>query len=34
MAEATPPDYSEAGHLGADFDAVRWFELPAVTLAD
>jgi selenocysteine lyase/cysteine desulfurase len=34
MAEATPPDYSEAGHLGADFDAVRWFELPAVTVAD
>ena len=34
MADATPPDCSEVAHLTDDFDQLRWFELPAGTLAD
>ena len=34
MAEATEPDCSDVGHLTADFDHLRWFELPAVTLKE
>lgn len=33
MAAATPPDWSEPGRLGADFDDLRWFALPACSLA-
>ncbi|WP_242497203.1 aminotransferase class V-fold PLP-dependent enzyme [Nocardioides oleivorans] len=33
MAAATPPDWSDTGHLGADFDDLRWFALPAASLA-
>jgi selenocysteine lyase/cysteine desulfurase len=29
MAAATPPDWSDTAHLGADFDDLRWFALPA-----
>jgi hypothetical protein len=34
MADATPPDCSKIAHLTEDFDHLRWFELPAGTLAD
>ncbi len=33
MAAASPPDCSDTGHLGADFDDLRWFALPACSLA-
>ena len=32
MAAASPPDWSDAAHLGPDFDDLRWFALPAVSL--
>lgn len=32
MAAASPPDWSDAAHLGADFDDLRWFALPACSL--
>ncbi len=32
MAAASPPDWSDAAHLGADFDGLRWFALPACSL--
>lgn len=32
MAAATPPDWSDPAHLGEDFDALRWFALPAGSL--
>jgi len=34
MADATAPDVAEIAHLTDDFDQLRWFELPAGTLAD
>jgi hypothetical protein len=34
MADATAPEVSEIAHLTDDFDRLRWFELPAGTLAD
>ena len=34
MADANAPDCSEIDHLTDDFDQLRWFELPAGTLAD
>jgi len=34
MADAVPPDCSDQAHLSEDFDTLRWFELPAGTLAD
>ena len=34
MADAEPPDCSDQAHLSEDFDTLRWFELPAGTLAD
>jgi hypothetical protein len=33
MAAASPPDWSDPAHLGADFDGLRWFALPACSLA-
>ena len=33
MAAASPPDWSDTAHLGADFDDLRWFALPAASLA-
>ncbi len=33
MAAASPPDWSDTAHLGADFDDLRWFALPACSLA-
>jgi selenocysteine lyase/cysteine desulfurase len=33
MAAASPPDWSDSAHLDADFDALRWFALPACSLA-
>ena len=33
MAAASPPDWSDTAHLDADFDALRWFALPACSLA-
>ena len=33
MAAATPPDWDDTAHLGADFDDLRWFALPACSLA-
>ncbi|SEC54617.1 Selenocysteine lyase/Cysteine desulfurase [Nocardioides exalbidus] len=33
MAAATPPDWSDTAHLGAEFDDLRWFALPAGSLA-
>jgi selenocysteine lyase/cysteine desulfurase len=33
MADATAPDCSDIAHLTDDFDHLRWFELPAGTLA-
>ena len=32
MAAASPPDWSDTAHLGADFDDLRWFALPAGSL--
>ncbi|WP_235529673.1 aminotransferase class V-fold PLP-dependent enzyme [Nocardioides sp. Soil774] len=32
MAAASPPDWSDTAHLDADFDALRWFALPASSL--
>ena len=32
MAAASPPDWSDPAHLGADFDDLRWFALPACSL--
>jgi hypothetical protein len=32
MAAASPPDWSDTAHLGADFDDLRWFALPACSL--
>ncbi len=34
MAEAVAPDCSSTDRLSEDFDALRWFELPAGALAD
>jgi selenocysteine lyase/cysteine desulfurase len=34
MADATPPDCTKIAHLSDDFDHLRWFELPAGTLAE
>jgi hypothetical protein len=33
MAAATPPDWSDTAHLTRDFDDLRWFALPACSLA-
>jgi selenocysteine lyase/cysteine desulfurase len=33
MAAATPPDWSDTAHLTQDFDDLRWFALPACSLA-
>ena len=33
MAAASPPDWSDTAHLGPDFDDLRWFALPACSLA-
>ncbi len=33
MAAASPPDWADAATLDADFDALRWFALPACSLA-
>ncbi len=33
MAAASPPDCSDTAHLGADLDDLRWFALPAGSLA-
>ncbi|MCW2737584.1 aminotransferase class V-fold PLP-dependent enzyme [Nocardioides sp.] len=32
MAAASAPDWSDPAHLGADFDDLRWFALPACSL--
>ncbi|WP_241005333.1 aminotransferase class V-fold PLP-dependent enzyme [Nocardioides sp. zg-1228] len=32
MAAASPPDWSDTAHLDEDFDALRWFALPACSL--
>ncbi len=32
MAAASPPDWSDTAHLGADFDDLRWFALPACSV--
>ena len=32
LASADPPDLSATAHLGAEFDRLRWFELPASCL--
>lgn len=32
MAAASPPDWSDTAHLGADFDDLRWFALPACSI--
>ena len=34
MADVVPPDCSKIAHLTDDFDHLRWFELPAGTLAE
>ncbi len=34
MTDAVPPDCSKIAHLTDDFDHLRWFELPAGTLAE
>ena len=33
MAAASPPDWSDSAHLTRDFDDLRWFALPARSLA-
>ena len=33
MAAASPPDWSDSAHLTQDFDDLRWFALPACSLA-
>ncbi|GAB3028067.1 aminotransferase [Nocardioides flavus (ex Wang et al. 2016)] len=33
MAAASPPDWSDPAHLDRDFDDLRWFALPARSLA-
>jgi hypothetical protein len=33
LAATTPPDCSKTAHLTADIDALRWFELPAASVA-
>jgi hypothetical protein len=32
MAAASPPDWSDTGHLDQGFDDLRWFALPACSL--
>ena len=34
LAAATPPDLSAVAQLSADFDHLRWFDLPASALQD
>ncbi len=33
LDEAIPPDCSKRAHLGEDFDALRWFELPVESVS-